>query len=167
MPIPPGRDELLVQAQLRARIDGTPPPPRARDWFDDYLDATTRPAEPPQPPDKPPAAATDTPGEPRWDWHRLLRWPYARHITGACVALIPVQDGYSAATGWGNALQQARAQAGVGAAWTIASTGLLVGAIWVNRRRSWFGWCLLTSAFIGTVAMASPLDIVRLVSGAF
>lgn len=168
MSAPPDHHELRLQARLRARIDGTPPPPasRPRDWLDDLFDDQPAPAvTPPAPPARPPVTATDTPGEPRWDWRRLLHWPYARLCCGATLALIPVQDGQSAATGWGSALRDCRTQAGVLPAWLLASLGISLAAVLVHRRRSWWTYSLLTTAFIGTVAMASPFDLVTFMTG--
>lgn len=166
MTTPPGADERRARVNLLRALDGAPAS-RSRDWLDDLLDSehpAPRPAVPPPPPDTPPkkAAVAD---EPRWDWRRLRHWPYARLTCGACAALLPFFGGQSAATEWGSVLTQARAQAGVGAAWVIAGVGLTVGALWVHRRRSWIGWAVLTSAFIGGIAMASPYDIVTLFTG--
>lgn len=173
MTTPPGADERRIQYQLRTRgVSYAPQPPsdaRDRDWLDDLWDDDRPPpraAVPPQPPDTPPPVATEA-DEPRWDWSRLLRWPYARPTCGAGVALLPFFGGQSAATGWGSVLLQARTEAGVGAAWVIAGVGLGIGALCVRGRRTWWAYGLLTSAFIGTIAMASPLDLVRFVTGAF
>lgn len=166
MTTPPDEDELRMQARLRAAFDGTPRS-RPRDWLDDLLDETkTAPAAPPAPPAPPAKTATAAEDGPRWNWRALAHWSHASLTCGACAALAPVFGGQSAATGWGGVLQQAREQAGVGAAWVIASVGLTVGAVFVHRRRSWWAWALLTSAFIGTVAMASPMDIIQFVTGA-
>ncbi|WP_052397246.1 hypothetical protein [Streptomyces sp. NRRL F-5123] len=166
----PGADEHRIRHALHRRGVGyaPQPPARDRDWFDDYVDATTQPRTPPPgpPPDRATAQAADGP-EPRWDLRRLTHWPYARPTIGAATALIPWWGGWSAATRWGAILTQARHEAGVSAAWVIACTGLTVGAVLVHRRRGWPSYALLTSAFVGTVAMASPLDIVRFVTGAF
>jgi hypothetical protein len=62
-------------------------------------------------------------------------------------------------------LTQARTEAGVGAAWVIATVGMAVGAVWVHRRRTWPAYGALTCAFVGTVAMASPFDIIQFVTG--
>lgn len=167
----PGADEARIRRALDERGVSYAPQPsadaRVRDWLDDYLDTAaipqTRPPGPPRPPDEP-AAARDA-GEPRWDWQRLRHWPYARLTVGASVALIPWYRGQSAATSWGHVLTQARTEAGLGGAYVIAAVGLTVGVIWVHRRRSWIGWCLLTSAFIGTIAMASPFDLITLITG--
>lgn len=166
MTTPPDHDELRLRAALRAHIDGTPPPVRERDWLDDLMDAEPAPrTAPPAPPEPPKTTTRDEAGEPRWDWRRLFHWPYARLCCGAALALIPLDHGYSAATGWGSALRDCRAQAGVGAAWVLAGTGLIVAAVLVHRRRTWWTYTLLTTAFIGTIAMASPWDLVQLVTG--
>lgn len=148
----------------------TETPSRPRDWLDDLWDQDEpRPvtaASPPRPPDPPKATTRDTPGEPRWDWRRLLHWPYARLTCGACTALIPLHNGQSAALAWGSVLRQARTQAGVGPAWIIAGAGFAVAVVLVGRRRSWWTYGLLTCAFIGIVAMASPWDLIHLITGA-
>jgi hypothetical protein len=169
----PGADEHRIRRALHARgvaytPQPVPAPTRPRDWLDDYLDGTTaqtqtRPPDPPGPPDKP-ATATDA-GEPRWDWRRLRTWPYARLTTGAAIALIPWYGGQSAGTAWGHALSQCREQASVGGAWVLAAVSLTIGAVWVHRRHSWPAWAALTSAFVGTIAMGSPLDIVTFITG--
>jgi hypothetical protein len=136
------------------------PTPQAAD---EQLDDDPEPADELDPAPGPKTA----PAEPHWDFRRLRHWPYARPAIGAGLALLPFFHGQSAATQWGSTLIQARAQAGVSAAWVIASVGFTVAAILVRRHRSWWTYSLLTSAFIGTVAMASPLDLVRFVTGAF
>jgi hypothetical protein len=171
-----GADERRIRHQLRTRGVGYAPQPsaapaRPRDWLDDYMDAedpVPRTAvPPPEPPPPPKTVARDHDGgEPRWDWRRLLHWPAARFACGACTALATLFHGESAATGWGSVLRQARDQAGVGPAWVIAGVGAAVAAV-ILCRRAWYSYALLTCAFIGTVAMASPLDLVRLVTGAF
>lgn len=136
-------------------------PQRQRDWLDDLMD------EPPAPPPRAAQLVEEEPaGDQRWDWHRLRSWPYARPACGACAALIPWYRGQSLATWWGSTLTSARTEAGVGAAWVIAAVGLIIGAVWVHNRRSWIAWALATSAFIGTVAMAHPSDIVTFITGA-
>ena len=165
MTTPPDHDELRIRGRLREHIDGAPAPApaRARDWLDDLWD------DAPPVPATPAAAKPEAPepvGEQRWDWRRLLHWPYARPCCGATAALLPLFHGQSAALGWGDVLHQARVQAGVGPAWIIAGVSLTVGAVWVHRRHSWPAWCALTCAFIGTVAMASPFDIVTFITGA-
>ncbi|MEE4546444.1 hypothetical protein V2S66_31330 [Streptomyces sp. V4-01] len=168
----PGADETRIRRALDERgVSYAPQPPaapeRPRDWLDEHFDATatpqTRPPDPPAPPDKP--AATDGGAEPHWDWQRLRHWPYARLVCGAAVALIPWYRGQSAALTWGHVLEQARAQASTGGAYVIAAVGLTVGAIWVHRRHSWIAWTVLTSAFIGAVAMAHPYDLITLITG--
>lgn len=162
----PGADEVRARRNLIRALDGgAPASARARDWFDDYVDATETKAPPPGSPPEPATAQAADDGEPRWDWRRLLSWPYARPAVGACVALIPWFGAYSLATKWGAVLTQARTEAGVGAAWVIATVGLTVGAVWVHRRRTWPAYTLLTCAFIGAVAMASPFDIIQFVTG--
>ena len=172
MSAPPDHHELQLRARLRARIDGPPAgaPSRPRDWLDDLFDDQPAPAvTPPAPPARPPVTATrdDTPGEPRWDWRRLLHWPYARLCCGATLALVPLDRGQSAASGWGTALRSCRTEGSVLAAWILATVGISLAAVLVHRRRSWWTYGLLTTAFIGTVAMASPLDPVRFLTGAF
>ncbi len=172
MAAPPGADERRIRNALDARgVSYAPQPPagaRERDWLDDlWADKphTPQPAAlPPDPPGPPPGTATAT-GEPAWEWRRLLHWPYARPAIGGAVALIPWFAGYSAATKWGAVLSQARTEAGVGAAWCIAGVGFAVTAVLVHRRRTWVVYSLLTCAFIGTVAMASPFDIVTFFTG--
>lgn len=167
----PGADERRIRRALDARGVGYAPQPpatpvRKRDWLDDLMDAEPKPhSAPPAPPEPPKRTATGTPGEPRWDWRRLLHWPYARLCCGATLALVPVQDGQSAATGWGTALRSCRTEAGVLPAWILAAAGFGVAAVLVHRRRSWWTYGLLTSAFVGTVAMASPFDLVTLMTG--
>lgn len=169
----PGADELrarrlLIDAINRTHTAPDPEPAgeRPRDWFDEYVDATTQPKAPPPgpPPDRTTAQAADEP-EPNWDFRRLLHWPYARLTIGAVAALIPWYAGYSAATKWGAILSQARAEAGTGAAYVIAGVVLGVTAVLVHRRRAWWAWVLLAIAFVGTIAMARPYDIVQFVTG--
>lgn len=168
MTTPPDHDELRIRGRLREHIDGTPAPAptptRTRDWLDDLWDDT-----PPTPTPAKPMAAKPEPepaGEPRWDWRRLLHWPYARPCCGATAALLPLFHGQSAALGWGDALHQARVQAGIGPAWIIATVAFGTAAVIVHRRRGWISYGLLTCAFVGTVAMASPYDIVTFITGA-
>jgi hypothetical protein len=171
MPTEPGEDEHRIRRALDARGVGYAPQPpsgpvRPRDWLDDLMDDQPEPrAAPPAPPEPPKSTTTDTPGEPRWDWRRLLHWPYARLCSGATAALIPWYHGQSAATGWGSVLHSYRTGAGTGAAWIVAGIGLAVAAVLVHRRRTWWTYTLLTTAFIGTVAMASPFDLVTLITG--
>lgn len=168
----PGADERRARHNLLRALDGGAPttPARARDWLDDlWDDAPPEPrpesvAPPPGPP-PPKRTARDDDQEPQWDWRRLLHWPYVRPAVGAVVALIPWFGGYSAATKWGSILSQARTEAGIGAAWVIAAVGFGTAAVIVNRRRGWPSYGLLTCAFIGTVAMASPFDIVTFFTG--
>lgn len=165
----PGADERRIRAALDARGVGYAPQPpaptmREQDWLDDFFAATTQ-TRPPDPPKNPPPAVAAGEGEPRWDWRRLLHWPYARLCCGATTALIPWYDGYSTATGWGHVLASCRTEATTGAAYVIASVGLTIAAV-VTHQRRWYGWLLLTSAFIGTVYMASPLDVIHLITGA-
>jgi hypothetical protein len=166
-----GADERRIRHLLQARgVSYTPDtPPPAKGWWDRLYDdeppaprAAVPPSEPPRPPK---VTAEDTPGEPRWDWRRLLHWPYARLTLGATAALIPWHRGTSAATGWGEVLRSYRTGAGIGAAWTVAGVGLITAAVLVHQRR-WYGWLLLTSAFIGIVYMASPFDLVTFLTGA-
>ncbi|SEO83878.1 hypothetical protein [Actinacidiphila rubida] len=166
MTTPPDHDEMRIRGQLRERIDGAPVPPprRQRDWLDDLWD--TDDTKPPAAERAPEPVEQQPAGEPRWDWTRLRRWPLARPVCGACLALLPFLQGQSLATSWGGILTQARTEAGVGAAWVIAAVGLAIGAMWVHNRRSWIAWTLLTSAFVGTVAMANPSDIVTFITGA-
>jgi hypothetical protein len=166
----PGADERRIRSALDARGVGYAPQPpadaRTRDWLDDLWadDPPTEPASPPAPPRAPKEARQAADG-PSWDWRRLMHWPYARPTVGAGVALIPWFGAYSPATWWGSVLTQARTEAGVGAAWVIAGVGLTVAAVLVNRRRTWPAYAALTCAFIGTIAMASPFDIVQFVTG--
>ena len=118
----------------------------------------------PKPNDEP-EPDNEVEGEQRWDWSRLRYWPYARLVCGAATAILPVFGGQSAALTWGDVLYRARTEAGVGAAWIIAAVGLTVGAMWVHHRRSWLAWAGLTCAFIGTIAMASPFDLVTFMTG--
>lgn len=167
----PGEDERRIRHALDAAGVGYAPQPpanaRTRDWLDDLWDDAPTPEVPPPGPPPPsraaPPAADD--GERRWDLSRLLRWPYARPSVGAVVALVPWFGGYSPATWWGSVLTQARTEAGVGAAWVIAAVGFGVSAVLVNRRRTWPAYGLLTCAFVGTVAMAHPYDIIQFVTG--
>lgn len=163
MSTPPDHEELRIRGRLREHIDGTPAPAptRTRDWLDDLWDDT------PPTPAKPARVEPEPAGESRWDWRRLLHWPYARPCCGATAALLPLFHGQSAALGWGDALHQARVQAGVGPAWIIAAVAFGTSAVIVHRRRGWISYSLLTCAFVGTVAMASPLDLVRFTTGAF
>jgi hypothetical protein len=169
MTIEPDHNELLLQARLRAHIDGAPRPGRPRDWLDDLMDdepPTPRAAVPPPEPPRPPkTTAEGTPGEPRWDWRRLLHWPYARLCCGATAALVPLHNGQSAATTWGEVLRSYRTGGSIGAAWIVAGAGFITAAVLVHQRR-WYGWLLLTSAFIGIVYMASPFDLVTFFTGA-
>jgi hypothetical protein len=159
----PGADERRIRRALDERgVSYAPQPPqRERDWLDDLMDepAAPRPASQPGAEEKPA-------GERRWDWSRLRHWPYARPACGACAALMPWYRGQSAALAWGHVLTQARAEAGVGAAYVVAAVGLGVGVLWVGRRRSWFAWALLTCAFVGLVDMARLSDIVTFTTGA-
>lgn len=164
----PGADERRARHNLLRVLDGgAPTPARTRDWLDDLWDDEPKPK--PEPPGPPPPSRAAPPaagdGERRWDLRRLLHWPYIRPAVGAVVALVPWFGGYSAATRWGAVLTQARAEAGIGAAWVIAGVGFGTAAVLVNRRRGWPSYGLLTCAFIGTVAMASPFDIVTFMTG--
>lgn len=174
MTLAPDENEIRVREQLRARIDGTPPgtpPTRPRDWLDDLMEdrgtPAARPPGAPIPAAKPPAAKTErtAPGEPRFDWRRLTHWSYARLTIGASATLIPLYQGQPAAGVWAHVLRQARGQAGVLPAWIIAAAGIGAAAVLVHRRRSWWAYGLLSTAFIGTVAMASPYDLITLVTG--
>lgn len=122
-------------------------------------------ATPPTDPPPPPKGASKAADEPGWDWRRLLHWPGARFTCGACAALLPFFSGQSTATEWGSVLTQCRTEAGVLPAWIIAGVGATVAVTLVRRRRAWYSYALLTSAFIGTIAMASPFDIVTFVTG--
>lgn len=186
-----GADERRVRQLLAARgVSYTPRPAaaaqeRARDWLDDILDERpgTSPAPAPRLPDwrmgeaadlrgddpdcpDRPVAADEPAGERRWDWSRLRHWPFARPACGACLALLPVLGGQSAALAWGHVLTQARTEAGVGAAYVLAAVGLVIGAVWVHNRRSWLAWSLLTCAFVGGLDMARLADIVTFTTGA-
>lgn len=164
----PDADERRARLNLLRALDGGAPT-RERDWLDDLWDDRAESKPDPDPPGPPPPATRPAPAAddegPRWDLRRLLHWPYARPTVGACAALVPWFGAYSPATWWGSVLTQARAEAGVGAAWVIAGAGLTVAALLVHRRRTWPAYGALTCAFVGTVAMASPYDIVQFFTG--
>lgn len=168
----PGADERRARVHLIRALHGDRPhpgaPTRERDWLDELWDDNPQPKPDPPgppPPDRPAPPATADDDEPHWDLRRLLHWPYARPTTGAAAALIPWYAGQSAATRWGAVLTQARTEAGIGAAWVIAGLGLTVTAFLVHRRRGWPSYALLVCAFVGTVAMAHPYDIVTFFTG--
>lgn len=169
MTLAPDENELRLRAELRARIDGVPPPvppSRPRDWLDDYLDATTPP--PPPPPAVRPGTASGTPDEshePRWDWRRLRHWPHLGITTALAMAFAPILNGYSLATGWGHILNQMRADAGPGGSWTAAGLWFTGAVVIARRRHTWPTKVAVTVTLFGLAAQASPFDLVTLITG--
>lgn len=103
--------------------------------------------------------------EPRWDWRRLRHWPHAGLTVACIVALAPVFGGQSLATTWGTALRDCRYQESVGGAWTLAGIVLLVSVTSARWRPRWYSRCAVIVALFGTALMASPFDLITLMTG--
>lgn len=171
----PDADERRIRDSLHARIDGTPPPAvpaRARDWLDDYMDATTAP-KPPNVPEEPPAAG-DTPGEPRWDWRRLLHWPNGGIGVRLCCALAAIAApilhvGYSASTTWWYCVHQTRTHYGIGWGYALggAALALAINAVLHRGRRAGLvRIVVLAIAAVGFLGAMSWTDPIALLTGA-
>lgn len=160
----PDADELRIRSILKTRGVGPdatapaappqlPPVPqqRPRDWFDDLADynaPTPAPAAPkPVTKTAPEPAPEQHEREPR-DWTWLTAWlrPWQTLAAGA-VAVLPVFNGWSLATGWAEILHDMRADT-LSGAYTTAGVAL-VATFALDLRRS----RLLTRAFLITAVV--------------
>ncbi|WAL93975.1 hypothetical protein [Streptomyces sp. Je 1-369] len=136
----------------------TPPPPPAPP-------AAATPPPPWWPP--PPAPGTielrvtyaPVPVEPepsrwQWLWNWLRPW---QSLAAAGIALLPVFDGYSLATGWGAALHDARTTASVGAAYVLAGVGI-GAALLLDRTGRLLHRALLVTSMVGALGVMDWWD---------
>ncbi|MBW5420291.1 hypothetical protein GKQ77_01730 [Streptomyces sp. BG9H] len=99
----------------------------------------------------------------RWQW--LVDWlrPW-QSLVAAGIALLPVSDGYSLATGWGAVLHDARSTESTGAAYALAGVALGV-ALLLDRTERFLPRILLVTAVVGGLGVMDWYDPVTAVTG--
>lgn len=130
----------------------TPPPPNYPPTAGAY-----QPAPPPQ-------IIVVTPEAPKTNRPGLLtglRPVY--NLTALAVALAPIFDGYSLATGLGTAVHQAATDGYGAGAWTMAVAALALTTYLDRTRRDWLRRLWLAASLLGTALSLPVLDAVLLV----
>jgi hypothetical protein len=183
MPITPARD-IPPSTALPAR---PPEPGELPPWH--TAPAPTVPPRPPTPPD-PPICHPDPPApveahpvhdlvltwadpdpEPdpplwrrAWDWlfDHLVTW---RMLLAICAALLPWAGGHSPVGLWSRVVQQARTEAGIPAAYTIAAVAIAAAWALDHRTGRALPRFLFVTATVGAVGVIDWWDPMLLLTG--